>query len=251
MPAADVNQERVTLAGQGLPSSGTVGFSNLEKSGITTSQFVQQVEYQQALEGQLQQTIGSIQGIQSAQVNLVVPAQSSFAIGSQPTTTASILVNLTPGTTLTSGQVQAIVHLTASATPGLAASDVTVVDNHGNVLSAPGGSPSGSGSSNSQQTTAYDLQLSNSIEQLLARVIGPGNSAVQVHALLNFDQQSTTTKGIQVNAQGQPIVAAYGPDHLERELHRRRHATVGRSRIGHARQRPRAGPASTPRPAVR
>jgi flagellar M-ring protein FliF len=210
VPAADVNQERVTLAGQGLPSSGTVGFTNLEKSGITTSQFVQQVEYQQALEGQLQQTIGSIQGIQSAQVNLVVPAQSAFAIGSQPATTASILVDLTPGTTLTSGQVQAIVHLTASATPGLAASDVTVVDNHGNVLSAPGGSPSGSGSSNSQQTTAYDLQLSNSIEQLLARVIGPGNSAVQVHALLNFDQQSTTTKGIQINAQGQPIVVPTG-----------------------------------------
>src|SRR6202789_4079819 len=51
VPAADVDQERVALAEQGLPNSGTVGFSNLEKSGITTSEFVQQVEYQQALEG--------------------------------------------------------------------------------------------------------------------------------------------------------------------------------------------------------
>ena len=111
VPAADVDQERVALAEQGLPSSGTVGFSNLEKSGITTSEFVQQVEYQQALEGQLEQTIESIQGVQSAQVNLVVPQQSDFAIGTQPATTASILVDLTAGTTLTSGQVQAIVHL--------------------------------------------------------------------------------------------------------------------------------------------
>jgi flagellar M-ring protein FliF len=210
VPAADVDQERVALAEQGLPSSGTVGFSNLEKSGITTSEFVQQVEYQQALEGQLEQTIESIQGVQSAQVNLVVPQQSDFAIGSQPATTASILVDLTPGTTLTSGQVQAIVHLTASATPSLSPSDVTVVDNHGDVLSSPGGTTAGSGTSDTQQTDAYDTQLSDSIESMLDRVVGVGNAAVQVHALLDFNQQSTTTKGLQTNAQGQPITAQTG-----------------------------------------
>ncbi len=207
VPAASVNQERVALAEQGLPSSSSVGFSNLEKSGFTTSQFVQQVEYQQALEGQLAQTIESIQGVQSAQVNLVVPAQSAFAIGSQPTTTASILVNLAPGVTLSSGQVQAIVHLTASATPDLSAANVTLVDNHGNVLSTPGGSSSGDASSQSQQTTAYDNQLGTSLEALLNRVVGVGNSAVQVHAVLNFNKQSTTTTGLQVNSKGQPITA--------------------------------------------
>ncbi len=210
VPAADVDQERVALAEQGLPSSGTVGFSNLEKSGITTSEFVQQVEYQQALEGQLEQTIESIQGVQSAQVNLVVPQQSDFAIGNQPATTASILVDLTAGTTLTSGQVQAIVHLTASATPSLSPSDVTVVDNHGDVLSSPGGTTGGTGTSDTQQTNSYDTQLSSSIEGLLDRVVGVGNSAVQVHALLNFNQQSTTTKGLQTNAQGQPVTAQTG-----------------------------------------
>jgi flagellar M-ring protein FliF len=210
VPAADVDQERVALAEQGLPNSGTVGFSNLEKSGITTSEFVQQVEYQQALEGQLEQTIDSIQGIQSAQVNLVVPQQSDFAIGNQPATTASILVDLTPGTTLTSGQVQAIVHLAASATPSLSASDVTVVDNHGDVLSSPGGASGGSGTSDSQQTNAYDNQLSASIESLLDRAVGAGNAAVQVHALLNFNQQKTTTKGLQTNTKGQPITAPTG-----------------------------------------
>jgi flagellar M-ring protein FliF len=210
VPAADVDQERVALAEQGLPNSGTVGFSNLEKSGITTSEFVQQVEYQQALEGQLEQTIDSIQGVQSAQVNLVVPQQSDFAIGNQPATTASILVDLTAGTTLTSGQVQAIVHLAASATPSLKASDVTVVDNHGEVLSAPGGAPGGSGTSDTQQTNSYDNQLSTTIEGLLDRAVGVGNSAVQVHALLNFDRQKTTTKGLQTNAKGQPITAQTG-----------------------------------------
>jgi flagellar M-ring protein FliF len=210
VPANLVDQERVALAEQGLPSSGTVGFSNLEKSGITTSQFVQQVEYQQALEGQLQQTIESIQGVQSAQVSLVIPAQSSFAIGNQPATTASILVDLAPGTSLSPGQVQAIVHLTAAATPGLSTSGVTVVDNHGDVLSSSGATASGTGSSNSQQTDAYDNQLASAIDALLNRVVGVGNSAVQVHALLNFNQQSTTIKGIQTNVQGQPIIAPTG-----------------------------------------
>jgi flagellar M-ring protein FliF len=210
VPATDVDQERVALAEQGLPNSGTVGFSNLEKSGITTSEFVQQVEYQQALEGQLEQTIESIQGIQSAQVNLVVPQQSDFAIGNQPATTASILVDLMPGTTLSSGQVQGIVHLAASSTPGLSASNVTVVDNKGQVLSSPGGAITGTGSSNTQQTNAYDNQLSTSIQTLLARVVGAGNAAVQVHAVLDFNRQSTTTKGLQTDAKGQPITAPTG-----------------------------------------
>ena len=210
VPAADVDQERVALAQQGLPQAGNVGFSNLEKSGITTSEFVQQVEYQQALEGQLEQTISSIQGVQSAQVNLVVPQQSDFAVGTQQATTASILVDLTPGTVLSSGQVSAIVHLAASSVPGLSSSDVTVVDNHGDVLTAPGDAGGTSGASNSQQTNAYDSQLAASLTALLARVVGEGNAAVQVNALLNFNQSQTTTNGLQLNAQGQPVTAATG-----------------------------------------
>ena len=206
VPAQDVNKERVALAEQGLPNSGTVGFSTLEKSGITTSQFVQQVEYQQALEGQLQQTIESIQGIQSAQVNLVVPQQSSFAVGNQPPTTASILVDLVPGVTLSGGQVRGIVNLTAAATPGLTTSNVTVVDNEGNVLSS-GGTTSDTGASGSAQTATYDTQLAASLQALLNPVVGMGNSAVQVHAVLNFDTVKTTTNGLQLNAKGQPITA--------------------------------------------
>ena len=171
---------------------------------------MQQVEYQQALEGQLEQTISSIQGVQSAQVNLVVPQQSDFAVGTQQKTTASILVNLAPGTVLSSGQVSAVVHLAASSVPGLSSSDVTVVDNHGDVLTAPGDAGGTSGASNTQQTNAYDSQLAASLTALLGRVVGEGNAAVQVNALLNFNQSQTTTNGLQLNAQGQPITAATG-----------------------------------------
>ncbi len=85
---------------------------------------------------------------------------------------------------------------------------MTVVDNHGDVLSSAGQASGGGGSSDSQQTAAYDRNLSTSLETLLYRLVGVGNAQVQVHALLNFNQQSTTTKGIQVDSKGQPIIAS-------------------------------------------
>jgi flagellar M-ring protein FliF len=148
--------------------------------------------------------------VQSAQVNLVVPQQSDFAVGTQQATTASILVNLAPGTVLSTGQVSAVVHLAASSVPGLSSSDVTVVDNHGDVLTAPGDAGGTSGASNTQQTNAYDSQLAASLTALLARVVGEGNAAVQVNALLNFNQSQTTTNGLQLNAQGQAVTAPTG-----------------------------------------
>ena len=189
------------------------------------------MEYQQALEGQLEQTIESISGVESAQVSLVVPQQSDFAVGPQQSTTASILVDLAPGTPLSGGQVQAIEHLAASATPGLTTSNVTVVDNSGDVLSAKT-TTGQTGSSDSAETASYDNQLSGSIEDLLDRVVGVGNSAVQVHALLNFNQQSTTTKGLQVNARGPGGYRAHEQEHDERDLQGNGHATYGRARRG-------------------
>jgi flagellar M-ring protein FliF len=205
VPASDVNQQRISLAEAGLPTGSTITFSTLASTGITSSQFVQNVDYQQALEGQLDTTIESIQGIGNAQVSLVLPDTNTFAIGNTQTPTASVLVNLADGTTLTSEQVQGIVHLVASAVPGLAATDVTVVDNNGDVLSAPG--VDSSADTDSAQTTAYDNQLGTSLSALVTKVVGQGNAAVAVHAVLNFNQQSTTTNGFQTGKNGAPITA--------------------------------------------
>jgi flagellar M-ring protein FliF len=203
VPASDVNQERISLAEAGLPSGGTITFQTLASTGITSSQFVQNVDYQQALEGQLASTIESIQGIESAQVSLVMPDTSSFAVTNTQTPTASVLVDLSDGTELSSSQVQGIAHLVASAVPSLDANDVTVVDNSGNVLSAPG--VDASASTTSSETTSYDDQLGASLTALLARVVGPDNAAVEVHAVLNFNQQTTTTDGFEVGRGGKPI----------------------------------------------
>jgi len=203
VPETDVNQERISLAEAGLPSGGTITFQTLASTGITSSQFVQNVDYQEALEGQLASTIESIQGIENAQVSLVMPDTSSFAIANTQTPTASVLVDLTDGTERSSDQVQGIVHLVASSVPSLDANNVTVVDNNGNVLSAPG--VDASASTGSAETTAYENQLAASLTALLSRVVGPDNAAVEVHAVLNFNQQTTTTNGFEVDKHGKPI----------------------------------------------
>lgn len=205
VPAAKVDMERVLLAQKGLPSGGTVGFSSLDKTGLTTSDFVQQVEYQQALEGQLASTIEAIQGVQTAKVSLTVPQQSPFALGNGPAPTASILVGLAPGTSLSGSQVQAIVHLTASTVANLKPSAVTVVDNHGDVLTAPGSSTDVS--AQQQQTLAYDQSVSSAIQSMLDRVVGPGNSDVAVHATLDFAQVTTNSRSVQTLPGGKAVAA--------------------------------------------
>lgn len=205
VPQSDVYQERLNMAQAGLPSSGTVGFSALQSTGITTSQFVQQVDYQQGLESQLGATIQSIQGVSAAQVSLVIPQPSPFALNSTQKPTASIMVALSPGTSLTSGQIQAIVHLTASAVPGLSPSNVTVVDTTGQVLSAPGVNVGAN--SNSQATSSYDAALAASLQSMLDNVVGVNNAAVTVHATLNFNQSTTTSKLLQVGPKGAVVTA--------------------------------------------
>ncbi len=205
VPTQDVNQERIALAEAGLPSGNTISFQTLAATGITSSQFVQNVDYQQALEGQLASTIESIQGVSNAQVSLVMPSNSTFAIGNTQTPTASVLVDLNSGTTLSSSQVQGIVHLISSAVPNLSPSNVTVVDNNGNVLSSSSGSISASSDLNEENT--YDSTLSATLDNLVSRVVGNNNASVQVHAIMNFNQLSSTSNGFEVGKNGKPITA--------------------------------------------
>jgi flagellar M-ring protein FliF len=204
VPSGDVNQERISLAEAGLPNGGTITFQTLASTGITSSQFVQDVDYQQALAAQLEETIGSIQGVQSAKVSLVVPQQSTFAVTNTTNPSASVLVALDPGVTLTSTQVQAIVHLTASAVPDLSPSNVTVADSNGDVLSAPGVDQAAS--TDDQQTAAWDQEVAAKITALLTPVVGADNAAVQVNDTLNFNQQSQTTNSFVLGPNGKPLV---------------------------------------------
>ena len=203
VPSSDVYQQRLDMAAAGLPSSGDQGYSLLDSSGVTTSQFQQQVEYQLAVADELEQTIESINGVSSAVVNVVIPQESLFASSSdQPS--ASVLVSLEAGITLTAEQVEAIVHLVASSIEGLTPDNVTVADSNGDVLNAPGTDAGNvaAGTIEQQQTETYDQSLDDSLQDMLATVLGAGNAVVHASAVLDFDQTQITSEMYDPNKQG-------------------------------------------------
>ena len=194
VPQAKVYPLRLEMAAASLPSGAdgsNTGYDLLDKQGVTTSDFIQQVDYQRALEGQLESTIEAIDGVQSAIVNVVVPSSDVFATGND-TSSASVLVTTASGVSLTSQQVQAVVHLVASSVAGLSADDVTVADGQGHVLSAPGVDTGADADAASQQTTAYDTQQQQSVQDMLDSVLGPGHAVVRVNADLNLDSVTST-----------------------------------------------------------
>jgi flagellar M-ring protein FliF len=144
------------------------------------------------MEGELANTIEAIDGVDAAVVHLAMPPKEVFSDQQEPTT-ASVLVKTGVGSTLTPEQVQAIVNLVASSIDGLKPENVTVADSTGKVLSVPGGSGAGSASSQNQDVVDFQNRLDGQVQSMLDRVLGPGNSAVQVTANLSFDKTISDT----------------------------------------------------------
>lgn len=186
VPDASVYDERLKAASAGLPAATTAGYSLLDTMGVTSSEFQQNVTYKRAMEGELAQTIMAMDGVSTASVKLAVPEKTVFT-STKEDPTASVFVETTPGTTLTDEQVNAIVHLTSSAVPGLKSANVSVVDSAGAVLSAAG---AGTGSGD-KQAQAYEQRVSASVQSMLDKVVGPGKATVSLQATMD---NSTTDR---------------------------------------------------------
>ena len=203
VPQGKVDQERMSMATANLPAGGTVGLELMDKEGITTSQAVQSADYQRALQGELESTIGSISGVAGAQVTLALPAQSDFVISDDTKPQASVLVTMDAGQQLSSGQVTAVVHLVASSIPKLDSGDVTVVDNNGNVLAAPGvGITAGGGS---DQAASYEAGLESKINSQLDSVLGTGHANVRVTAQIDASDTQITSEVPATDAKGKVL----------------------------------------------
>lgn len=190
VPESDVYSARLKAASAGLPSAPNQGYSLLNKLGVTASQFQQNVTYQEAMEGELANTIDAMTGVSNADVKLAIPQPTVFTDKTQDPT-ASVFVQLDPGTRLSQSQVQAIVHLVSASIVGMKSTDVSVVDQKGDVLSTVGGGPVGG---TNTQTATYDRSAQSSVQSMLDQVLGPGNSTVVVNAVLNPATATKTTK---------------------------------------------------------
>ena len=134
VPAERVHELRLQLASAGLPESAGVGFEIFDRTGLGITPFTQQMNYRRALQGELARTISQISQVDRVRVHLVIPEKRLFASEQKPAQ-AAVVLTLKRGQPLGGTQVQGIVHLVASSVEGLEPSQVTVVDNHGEVLS--------------------------------------------------------------------------------------------------------------------
>ncbi|WP_459204448.1 flagellar basal-body MS-ring/collar protein FliF (plasmid) [Ralstonia pseudosolanacearum] len=205
VPEANVHEARLKLAAQGLPKGGLAGFELMENQKFGTSQFVEQVNYQRALEGELARTIQAMQEVQSARVHLALSKPSVF-VREQVKPSASVLLKLYPGRMLDRSQVQAIGHLLASSVPDLPLSNVTVVDQSGRLLSAAF-QDNASGLDPTQLNYVRDIEQGyiKRIEAILGPVLGDDNVRAQVTAdvdLDNTEQMAETYRPNQDPANG-------------------------------------------------
>jgi flagellar M-ring protein FliF len=194
VPQDQVYNLRLQMSGAGLPAQADSGYALLDKQGVTTSDFMQQIGYQRAMETELANTIKAIDGVKLATVHLAIPKKDIFSADTVKPT-ASVLVGTVPGKSLTQSQVDAIVHLVASSIEGLDADQVTVADATGKILAAGGKTTgaSGAGDAQSQQTGSFESRMGSSVQAMLEQVVGPGHAHVSVTADLDFDQTETKT----------------------------------------------------------
>ncbi|MBB2998464.1 flagellar basal-body MS-ring/collar protein FliF [Paraburkholderia tropica] len=201
VPSEQVNEMRLRLAQQGLPKNGSVGFELMDNQKFGISQFAEQVNYQRALEGELEQTIQSIQSVKSARVHLAIPKPSVF-VREREAPSASVLVNLYPGRVLDEGQVAAVTHMISSAVPDLPVRNVTVVDQDGNLLTQSAAS-AGLDASQLKYVRQIEHDTQSRIDAILAPLFGSGNARSQVSADVDFSKLEQTSENYGPNANPQ------------------------------------------------
>ena len=187
VPASDVQGLRLRLAAEGLPRSSAQGMEILsQEQGFGTSQFIEQARYQRAMEQELARSVSELQNVRSARVHLAIPKQSVFVRERKPPT-ASVVVNLYAGRTLERGHIAAITHMVAASIPNMKSSDVTVVDQRGNLLSQPERNSSMALSDTQLEFTQKLEQLYISrIEDILTPIVGMNGVRAQVVADVDF-----------------------------------------------------------------
>jgi flagellar M-ring protein FliF len=181
-----VHDTRLRLASQGLPKGGLVGFELMEGQRFGASQFLEQVNYQRGLEGELSRSIQALQAVQSARVHLALSRGTSF-LREQAKPSASVLVHLHPGRSLDPMQVAAIVHLVSNSVPELSTKNITVVDQNGTLLSGEGAT---GGLDTKQLKYRQEIEQSyvRRVESILVPLLGAGSVKAQVSADLDFNE---------------------------------------------------------------
>lgn len=204
VPGDQINSLRMALAQQGLPTEGSMGYEIFDKSdGFGTTNFVLNINQLRALEGELARTIGSIRGVRSARVHLVMPRRELFS-RERMEPSASIALRMQGAQRLDREQIKAIQYLVGAAVPGLTPTKVSIIDDKGSLLARgveDPNDPSHLSATAEERRIAYENRTARAIEMLLERSIGYGKVRAEVHADLDFDRIVTNREEFDPNGQ--------------------------------------------------
>src|SRR5262245_48350392 len=183
VPAERLYELRLALASRGLPEGGGVGFEIFDRQSLGQTDFLQRLNYQRALQGELGRTIGQLGGVESARVHLALPERSLF-VAENRRPSASVVLKLAPGRTLGRAQIDGIVHLVAASVEGLDADDVTVVDEAGRMLTADhrGADTTGASSTTLELQQSVERTAEERVESMLGAVVGRDRVIARVAA---------------------------------------------------------------------
>jgi flagellar M-ring protein FliF len=201
VPADKVHEIRLRLATQGLPKGSGVGYELMDNSRFGMTQFQERLTFQRGLEGELTRSIQSLGAVQGARVHLAMPQQNGF-FREQQKPSASVLLSLHTGKSLDRAQIAGIVHLVASSVPELDPKSVSVVDDSGNLLSAPSNATGGPDTQQIQYTRQVEMDLTRRIEDILAPLVGRQNVKAQVSVDIDFSRVEYTSESHQPNNSG-------------------------------------------------
>ena len=192
VPANVYHQARISLAAQGLPEFSGGGFDSLENMPLGISRSVEGMKLRQAQEAELGRSVAEISSIQSARVHLAIPEKSVF-VRDQTPPTASVFVNLKNGRKLNQTQVLAITNLVSSSVPALSPSNVSIIDQFGNLLS---NSPDDPDQELADSQLEYRMRLENiyrnRIQSLVTPIVGSGNINAQVNIEIDFTRKEVS-----------------------------------------------------------
>ena len=193
VPAEQVYEVRMVMASEGLPQGSGIGFEVFDNAKLGMTEFMQNVNYQRALQGELSRTINQIDEIESSRVHLVMSTQTLFIEEATPAS-ASVVLKLKPGKQLGQSQIQGIVHLVSSSISGLETANVTVVDNRGKLLAGRGDEATLAASNTDQFMYQRKMEstLENRIKTMLEQALGPDKAIVRVSCELDFTRHEQT-----------------------------------------------------------
>lgn len=184
-----VYETRLNLAAEGIPKGAGSGFEIFDQQKLGSTEFVQKINYQRALQGELARTINGMNEVMESRVHLVMPEESLFKDDQKPPS-AAVVLKLRPGARIEQKQLQGIVHLVAATVRGLEESHITVMSTDGQVLFKKNAGEQSVQASNAQLERKQKMEedMRQKVQSMLEQVLGANKVLARVNLDLDLNQ---------------------------------------------------------------